>query len=85
MLQRLCEAKRCRWRKRSDGQRTKGPLRLGRVRSETRSKIAVQDRRPAQVKEAMTRLESADLYKGGAAANNVPKNDEQERDQMVRS
>jgi len=64
--------------------KNKGPLKLGQCGPETKSKIAVQDRRPAQVKEAMQHFQKAlDLYKGGAAAANVPKNDEQERDRRV--
>ncbi len=54
----------------------KGPLKLGQCGPETKSKITVHDRRPAQVKEALTHFEKAlTLYKGGNAALQVPKDD----------
>ena len=64
--------------------KNKGPLKLGQCGPETKSKITVHDRKPALVKEAMAHFQKAlDLYKGGAAASSVPKNDEQERDRRV--
>ncbi|MFO0574583.1 MAG: tetratricopeptide repeat protein [Polyangia bacterium] len=55
----------------------KGPIKLGQCGPETKSKITVHERRPAQVKEAMAHFKKAlDLFKGGAAANQLPKDDE---------
>jgi tetratricopeptide (TPR) repeat protein len=64
--------------------KNKGPLKLGQCGPETKSKITVHDRKPALVKEAMLHFKKAsDLYKGGAAANQVPKADDQEHDARV--
>ena len=64
--------------------KNKGPLKLGQCGPETKSKITVHDRKPALVKEAMLHFKKAlDLYKGGAAAGQVPKVEDQVRDARV--
>lgn len=59
------------------GKKPSGPIKLGQCGPETKSKITLHDRKPAQVKEAMAHFKKAlDLFKGGAAANALPKDDE---------
>ena len=62
----------------------KGPLKLGQCGPATKSKIQIFDRRPAQVKEAMAHFDKAlALWKGGAASNAVPKNDDSDHEARI--
>lgn len=64
--------------------KAKGPLKLGQCGPETKSKITVHERRPAQVKEAMAHFQKAlALFKNGEAAKNVPKVDDAVRDSRI--
>jgi tetratricopeptide (TPR) repeat protein len=58
----------------------KGASLPGQCGPETKSKIIVHDRKPAQLKEAMTHFaEALKLFKGGAADKSVPGKDEATR------
>ena len=62
----------------------KGQQKLGQCGPETKSKITVFERKPAQVKEAMAHFDKAiQLYKGGAAAASVTKDDQASYDARV--
>jgi tetratricopeptide (TPR) repeat protein len=53
---------------------------------ETKSKVIVHDRKPAQLKEAMAHYaEALKLYRGGAAEKSVPGSDEQQRASRVQN
>ncbi|MGZ5237288.1 MAG: hypothetical protein ACXWCV_13330, partial [Caldimonas sp.] len=58
----------------------------GQCGPETKSKIIVHDRKPTQLKEAMTHYaEALKLFRGGAADKSVPGKDENERGVRVAS
>lgn len=67
-------------KKAKKGKKSKGANLPPQCGPETKSKITVHDRKPGQVKEAMTHFaEALKLFKGGASEKSVPGKDETER------